>query len=295
MESYTFSVIIPHYNIPELLRRCLDSIPDVPEVQVIVVDDNSSPDKVDFKRFPGMERQYTQCVFDKVGGGAGHARNIGMGKAEGKWLVFADADDFFVDGAFDILESHKEDNKDIIYFKSNSVDSNTYEPSDRHVRMNQAIDDALSGAISNKKAVLTIPSPICKMLRREYIQEKGVQYDETYASNDMMFALKATCWADDDAVAVSNEVLYTITTRGDGLNAMKETSPRNYLSMVDVLIRCNKFCKDSTYYDRRPIIVQVFRGLKISPGTFWKALCLAVRERALFSGTSVIFKKLFKR
>lgn len=48
-------------------------------------------------------------------------------------------------------------------------------------------------------------------------------------------------------------------------------------------------------YDRRPIIVQVFRALKISPATFWKALKLAVKERALFSATSVIFKKLFDR
>ena len=64
--------------------------------------------------------------------------------------------------------------------------------------------------------------------------------------------------------------------------------------MVDVLIRCNKFAKDGPY-DRRPIIVQVFRGLKISPATFWQALKLALKERALFSGTSVIFKKIFKR
>jgi len=295
MEKHIFSVIIPHHNIPKLLQRCLDSIPDVPEVQVIVVDDNSSPDKVDFNNFPGQKRQYTHRIFDKVGGGAGHARNIGMSKADGKWLVFADADDFFVDGAFDILESHKDDREDIIYFKSNSVDSNTYEPSVRHLQMDKAIDDALSGAIPSKKAVLVVPSPICKMLRREYIQGKEIFFDETYASNDMMFALKAVYWADDDAVAVNGEVLYTITTRSDSLDAMKKTSPRNFLSSLDVMIRCNKFAKDGIYYDRRPIIVQVFRGWKISPSTFWKALKLAIKEHALFSATSVVFKKLLRR
>lgn len=294
MESPTFSVIIPHHNIPKLLQRCLDSIPDVPEVQVIVVDDNSSSDKVNFEKFPGLERNYTQCIFDKAGGGAGHARNIGMQHANGKWLVFADADDYFVYNAFDILEKHKDDSKDIIYFKADSVDSDTYEPSDRHIRINKAIDDALIGTISNKKAVLVIPSPICKMLRRDYIQKKGILYDETYASNDMMFALKAVYWAADDAVSVSGEVLYTITTRGDSLDAMKKTSPRNYLSSLDVMIRCNKFAKDGLF-DRRPIIVQVFRAWKISPSTFWKALKLAVKERALFSATSVIFKKIFQR
>lgn len=289
----SFSVIIPHYNIPDLLQRCLDSIPDIPDVQVIVVDDNSSTEKVDFDNFPGKERQYTTTIFDKTGGGAGRARNIGMKHAEGKWLVFADSDDFFVKGAFDILESHKDDCEDIILFKADSVDSDDYSPSNRHLQHNQAIDDALSGKISSKKAVLEVPSPWCRMLRREYIQGKGILFDEIYASNDMMFVMKATCWADDNAVKVADEVLYTVTTRKGSLEAMKKTSPRNFLCSLDVMIRCNKFCTDGNY-NRRPIIVQVFRALKISPATFWKALVLAVKEHALFSGATVIFKKIFK-
>ena len=35
-----FSIIIPHYNIPDLLMRCLESIPVSEDIQVIVVDDN---------------------------------------------------------------------------------------------------------------------------------------------------------------------------------------------------------------------------------------------------------------
>lgn len=90
------SIIIPHHEIPDLRQRCLDSIPDVPEVQIIVVDDNNSPQKVDFIKFPGLERQHTQCIFAKDGGDAGHARNVGLKHADGQWLVFADSDDFFL-------------------------------------------------------------------------------------------------------------------------------------------------------------------------------------------------------
>jgi len=38
---YNYSIIIPHYNIPELLMRCLKSIPKRDDIQVIVVDDGS--------------------------------------------------------------------------------------------------------------------------------------------------------------------------------------------------------------------------------------------------------------
>ena len=37
-----YSIIIPHYNIPDLLGRCIKSIPEREDVQVIVVDDNST-------------------------------------------------------------------------------------------------------------------------------------------------------------------------------------------------------------------------------------------------------------
>ena len=39
--SPTFSIIIPHKDIPDLLMRCLRSIPVSEDIQVIVVDDNS--------------------------------------------------------------------------------------------------------------------------------------------------------------------------------------------------------------------------------------------------------------
>ena len=59
-----YSIIIPHYNIPELLQRCLNSIPDLPSFQVIIVDDCSDGKIVDFRYFPGMERENVKCIFD---------------------------------------------------------------------------------------------------------------------------------------------------------------------------------------------------------------------------------------
>ena len=46
-----YSIVIPHKNTPDLLQYCLDSIPVRDDVQVIVVDDNSDADKVDFEHF----------------------------------------------------------------------------------------------------------------------------------------------------------------------------------------------------------------------------------------------------
>ena len=65
------------------------------DVQIIVVDDGSSSNVVDFTNFPGTDRENVEIIFTKDGKGAGYARNCGLLQAKGKWLLFADADDSF--------------------------------------------------------------------------------------------------------------------------------------------------------------------------------------------------------
>lgn len=287
---HIFSIIIPHYEIPMLLQRCLDSIPDVPEVQVIVVDDNSSEQKVDFGHFPGLNRKYTQCIFDKEGGGAGHARNIGLRHADGKWLVFADADDFFTKDAFTILERHKNDEEDIILFKSSSVDSDNLSPSNRFEDLNIAIDDVLCSRLSAKEAILKRPGPVCKMFRRNYIRQKDIWFDEVIASNDMMFVMKATCWVNDDAVTVFDEILYTVTTRTGSLTAERKTNPDNFLCRLKVQIRCNQFLNDFPQFKKEPIVILLARSRHFGIRTFLRALGITIRKRAFFSGLGTFMK-----
>ena len=69
-----FSVIIPHYDIPDLLMRCLESIPVSKEIQVIVVDDNSPDADTYLERYPELSRPYLEFVRTTKGGGAGYPR-----------------------------------------------------------------------------------------------------------------------------------------------------------------------------------------------------------------------------
>ena len=117
-----FSIIIPHHNIPNLLQRCLDSIPERDDLEVIIVDDNSSTSKVDFQTFPGLNKNGVTCIFDKTGGGAGYARNIGLKCAKGKWVLFADADDYYnKEELNNFLNEYKDSSYDVIYFNAQSV------------------------------------------------------------------------------------------------------------------------------------------------------------------------------
>ncbi len=280
---HSLSIIIPHKNIPNLLKRCLNSIPDIEDIQVIVVDDNSSEDIVDFDNFPGLERNNVEYIFDKQGGGAGHARNMGLKHADADWLIFADADDFFTDDFYSIIQNHFNDDAQLILFKAKSVFSDTLETSDRYEELNMAIDKVLNGELKPQEASLEKPGPCSRMIRRQVVQENDILFDEVMASNDMLFVAKVTCLA--KKALVSEEVIYVVTRRRGSLmdNSMKD--PENYLCRMEVMIRWNRYLKNTPYENYRlPICVYVARARKFGTNVFCRACGLAIKKKAFFSG-----------
>ena len=116
-----YSIIIPHKDSAELLAYCLSSIPVREDVQVIVVDDNSDPQKVDFEHFPKWEGKHYEYYLTKEGKGAGYARNVGLNHAVGKWILFVDADDYLLPTINSIFDECITSEADIIYFRPKAV------------------------------------------------------------------------------------------------------------------------------------------------------------------------------
>ena len=131
MNIYNYSIIIPHKNTPDLLQCCLNSIPEGEDIQIIIIDDNSDPEIVDFSSFPGQ---------NKKSGGAGFARNLGLQIAKGKWILFSDADDFFNDCLNTVLDVYIDDPADIVYFKNNSIHNISNEILKRGEWLNKFVD-----------------------------------------------------------------------------------------------------------------------------------------------------------
>lgn len=120
------SIIVPHYNSADLLAKLLDTIPDDPEIEVIVVDDHSTKKLAEFsdcKRKYGNRNIY---FFENEIGkkSAGAARNAGIKRAKGRYLLFADADDWFLDGFWSAVQRNITCGADVIYFAPTSQKTN---------------------------------------------------------------------------------------------------------------------------------------------------------------------------
>lgn len=214
----TYSIIIPHKNIPDLLQRCLDSIPLRDDVQVIIVDDNSDPEKVDFEHFPGLTRPNTEVYFDKTGRGAGRARNIGLDHVLGQWILFTDADDFYTEKVSELLDLYKDSQSDIIFFKhKNVVSSDISQEGNRCYYFNEIIDGDLPTEEKERLLRCRHNTPWSKIYKSSFIKNLGIRYEEIPFSNDIFFNVSAGCLA--QRIEISKHTLYVLTNRDGSLTS----------------------------------------------------------------------------
>ncbi|MDR1671320.1 MAG: glycosyltransferase [Alistipes sp.] len=215
---YNYSIIIPHKNIPELLERCLASIPVRDDVQIIIVDDSSEERLVDFARFPGKDRPHTEIIFHKsslgIAGGAGHARNVGLEVARGRWLIFADADDFFHPAIGPAMDRHANSDADMIFFRHDSAESSTLEPVAINTRRNRILDE-LDRTGDDTKARFLISVPWGRFIRRELVRAHDIRFDEVRFSAGTLFSLRAGYFA--EKIVSDPEVVYCNVRREGSL------------------------------------------------------------------------------
>lgn len=257
-----YSIIIPHKNIPHLLQRCLDSIPRRDDVQIIVVDDNSDPSIVDFDHFPGVGEKCVEVYLTKEGKGAGYARNVGLEHAEGKWLLFADADDFFENKFIEIVDNHQCEDADIIYFASRSVDCYTLKEAENRC-------DILPYIKRNAiKELMFMFVPWGKMIKRQLIDKNNLRFEEVVAANDALFSVMAGIKA--CTVKAYNECIYVSTIRKDSLFSL-DTKER-LESRIAVGKKINQINKRYKLKYRCNIYMHIIKIKKISKEEYKKNL-----------------------
>jgi glycosyltransferase involved in cell wall biosynthesis len=214
MNVINYSIIIPHYNIPDLLIRCLKSIPVREDIQVIVVDD-CSPDAIRYlKDYPELSRPYLEYYSTLKGGSAGRARNVGLDHAKGRWLIFLDADDLLTPDAGQILDETIDRTEDIIFYNTTCVMSDDLsKASDRNF-----YGHYFEEFVSNHDEIpfrYRFHSLWGKVIRRDLVISNNIRFDETRYSNDVYFSCLTGHFA--QTIAVIDRPFFIVTERRGSL------------------------------------------------------------------------------
>ena len=114
------SVIIPVYNAERYVGKCIESVQaqTYMDWQMILVDDGSMDKSLEVcQRYANQENRIS--VIHQENAGPGIARNTGIAKATGDYVVFIDSDDYIEKDYFSLLSKHEED---VVFINVQNVD-----------------------------------------------------------------------------------------------------------------------------------------------------------------------------
>lgn len=235
-----FSIIIPYYKNKKGVLRLLKSVPQSEQIEIILVDDRSQDNILHYLK-KNSEVSIKYLVNEGIKG-AGACRNIGIRNATAEWILFADADDVFVRGFFEVINNTIKTQYDLLYYCPISYDSQQCIGT-RHVPYKRLIDNYIeeSNEINYAKLKFGFEVPWSKIYKREYLIENGFLFDEIMVSNDVMFSLRTAFGT--DKVFISDKVIYSVTT--DNMHSLtKKKDQKNLDIRIDTFIRSVTYAKD---------------------------------------------------
>lgn len=252
MSEIVLSVIIPHYNIPDLLVRCLNSIPIREDIQVIVVDDCSDDYEQYIKKIPELSRPYLELYQTHIGGSAGRARNVGIEHAKGRWITFVDADDLFVESIDMLIDKYIDKEEDVLYFPSISVMSDNLDIMSKRHCFYYHFEQYFNGNNENFLRY-EFDAPWGKFIKKSLIDRKSLRFDEVKWANDTYFSACVGVYA--KSIFVPREVAYIVTEREGSLTSAKVMSvPEWKVRLSSSLHVQNLFDENNIQYKRYSFI-----------------------------------------
>lgn len=196
------SVIIPIYNTKvDILKRCIDSINfnDI-KFEIILIDDGSKEEKSnEYKRINIKNLSY----YKQKNKGVSSARNLGMRKAKGDYLLFVDSDDILYANCIEI-ELLNLDYDVLVYNSLFLKNDKKYEKKEINAPEGEiSIIDVLLDYIKNG----AMHSPCYKLYKKSFLVNNYIFFQENMIqSEDAIFNLDVL--ENNPKIYYVNKILY---------------------------------------------------------------------------------------
>lgn len=204
ISDFLVSVIIPIYCVERYLDRCVTSVVNQTynHLEIILVDDGS-PDTCPMMCDQWVKRDQRIKVIHKKNGGLSDARNIGIDRASGKYLVFVDGDDYILPTMIEkLVEVIQKDKSDIAfcsffydygeYYKSLSA---YYTNKHRILNRNEVITDYF---LNHALELVVVWNKLYK--KKLFFTEQRIRFpighlhEDEYTSYKLLYEAKSISW-----------------------------------------------------------------------------------------------------
>jgi len=241
------SIVMPVYNVKRYLKQCLESLlsQTLKDIEIIAVNDGSTDNSLEIleeyqSKYPDMIR-----VYSTENRGVSHARNYGLARAKGDYILFVDSDDYIEKEMCEKLYTKAiTDNNDLVICGRYNV----FEREHVGQRKREIVKTGLLNrnfVLSENKFELAhiLPFPWDKLYKRSLLE--GMAFPEGMRFEDLALIYQVVCKA--EYIGVVEEPLYNYrkTTQGGFLNSFSKQT----LDIIKAFEIVFDFMKKNNYMD----------------------------------------------
>lgn len=247
INNINISYIVPAFNCEKYLYDCVDSIikQKLKSIEIIIINDGSTDNTLKIaemiqEKYPSIIR-----VFSKKNGGAASARNYGLKKSLGKYVIFIDSDDLIFGNSLNkCIEIMEQKNIDI-FLSDISLLVNDKIKRNEHNSRNILISSNVLEYISY---LPKFPGSCCsKIFSREYLNKYNLYFIEGIVNEDIDYMIN--CFTNNPIIYHSNISWYLY--RQNVTNSVTNTiHSRNCFDMFEVIEKNLKTNKNKEEINR---------------------------------------------
>lgn len=233
MESPMFSIIVPVYNTEMYLKQCVESIltQNYKNFEIILVDDGSTDNSASIcDEYAKLNKNVV--VIHKENGGLADARNVGLLRSFGKYILFVDSDDFIAKSSLESVARFVSNRElDIVFLKGYKYfDENNVQELDENIYLSEINNKLqLQEYISKLKK---LPGSACtKLINREFALRNDLFFIKGIYHEDIEWFIKMIKKVEN--FDVLNIAYYYYRQNRSGSITNKVTS-KHINSMIDI-------------------------------------------------------------
>ena len=197
MTAPAISIVVPVYNPGAYLRPLLDSLlaQTEPSLEIVAVDDGSTDGSGEWLH-KAAERDPRLVVVSRSNGGYAAARNSGIDAARGRWIGFADSDDWLDPRALQTWREHGErEDLEVVFgngFRFRGDASGAVVVTTERVVNHRPPQGVFTGAEWIRHAVANkdwLHFVWLQLIRREALVRSALRFDESIVHEDVLWSL----------------------------------------------------------------------------------------------------------
>ena len=186
------SIIIPIYNSERFLKDCIDSVyvQDLSEkdFELILIDDGSTDNSLQICKTCQKEHSNI-LIIRKENGGQATARNLGIRKAFGKYIMFVDSDDRLLPYTIHHLLEKAEKTRSEITISSMIVYNSTGQTKQHNDFPHY------NKTVNGEEAILSglnFGSSCARLYKRDFLLHNRIEFMSGIKHEDVLFSIKCT-------------------------------------------------------------------------------------------------------